>query len=285
MKNKKIKNAYSDDMAHNKAVAIQAEIESEIQYKKDKEIINSLAIVDLSPIATPEQEELIKKLYEDNPFLKRESDENREKRFFIQKVTDLETGREIFDPEEAWIQTYSGMRINPTKPNEASINLQDIAHALARQCRFSGHVKDYYSVAQHSVLVSHLCDSKDALAGLLHDASEAYLVDIPAPLKRSGKFDAYLEFEKAMQDVICKKFSLLEAEPESVKKADKLILATEARDMLLKKRSDWIYPFEPLPFTILPMMPKEAEACFIARFFELAGTPTLHTEYISKYMI
>jgi len=274
MRNKKVKNEYLDNMVYNKA------IEEEI--KKNRDTFDSLMTDKLPALATPEQEEEIKNLYKNNPFLKSGSKEDLTKTAFIYFVTDLEIGREAFDPDEAWIQTFTGMRINPTKPNEKSINLQDIAHALARQCRFSGHVKEYYSVAQHSVLVSHLCDSKDALAGLLHDASEAYLVDIPAPLKRSGKFDAYLEFEKAMQDAICRKFGLLEAEPESVKKADKIILATEARDLLSMMRSDWIYPFKPLPFTIKPMMPKEAESCFIQRFFELAGTPELYLEFINK---
>jgi uncharacterized protein len=259
-------------------------IEKEFKMNKKNLIKNMSSIedLDLKPIATDEEMDLIKSLYDENPFLSNENKNDLEARAYITNVTDLESGRDAFDPDESWIQTYSGMRFNPTKPNIAAINLQDIAHALSRQCRFSGHVKNYYSVAEHSVLVSYLCDAKDALAGLLHDASEAYLVDIPAPLKRSGKFSAYLEFEKNMQIAICKKFGLEEAEPESVKLADKLILATEARDCLISIREDWVNESTPLPFKILGMNPEEAENCFIKRFFELKGNKKLYKEFMSK---
>ena len=189
-------------------------------------------------------------------------------------------GSDKFRQEEAWIQTYSGKRFTPINPNPDSIVIQDIAHALSMQCRFSGHVKQFYSVAQHCVLVSYICDSKDALWGLLHDATEAYLVDVPRPLKKSGKFGAYLEAEKVMQDAICVRFGLPLEEPDSVHHADTVLLATEARDLMSPLRLDWTQPVKPLPFRIEPMSPREAKLAYLERFFELIGSPDSFNRYL-----
>src|SRR4051812_6540197 len=83
-----------------------------------------------------------------------------------------------------WMQTISGKAFFPLDPRPADVDIQDIAHALAFQCRFGGHVKEFYSVAEHSVRVSLICAHEDAKWGLLHDATEAYLSDIVRPVKR-----------------------------------------------------------------------------------------------------
>jgi uncharacterized protein len=185
-----------------------------------------------------------------------------------------------YDPNADWIQTHSGRRFNPLKPNPDAIVIQDIAHALSMQCRFSGHCREFYSVAQHSVLVSYICEHKDALWGLMHDASEAYLIDVPRPLKRSGKFQAYIEFEKVMQEAICRRFDLPFAEPLSVKEADTVLLATEARDLMSPLHSDWHQPKEPLPFKIEPWDHNKARDMFMKRFFDLAvGAPAAQMHY------
>lgn len=190
-----------------------------------------------------------------------------------------------FDRDEAWIQTHSGRRFNPTKPNPDAIVIQDVAHALSMQCRFSGHCKYFYSVAQHSVLVSYICDHKDALWGLLHDASEAYLVDVPRPLKRSGKFQAYIDFEHVMQEAICRRFGLPFQEPPSVKKADTILLVTEARDLMSPLHSDWEDIMDPLPFKIEPWDHDKAKDMFMKRFFELTtgDSAKLHYDHYLKY--
>ena len=208
-------------------------------------------------IVSNEEETVIKQFFEEHPTLKQA---NFPSPFH---------GSAKFHPEEAWIQTYSGQRFNPTKPVPEAIVIQDIAHSLSMQCRFSGHVKQFYSVARHSVMVSYICDMKDALWGLLHDASEAYLVDVPRPLKQSGKFDSYLFFESQMQEAVCQRFGLPDSEPDSVKKADKIMLATEARDLMAPLREDWIQTIEPLLFKIDPLPPEEAKKAFLKRFFEL----------------
>jgi uncharacterized protein len=227
------------------------------------------------PLASPEQLEAMKDFYS-----------NVEKDLKITQSrsvwydgSGVEKG---FDPEAAWIQTHSGRRFCPTNPNINSIVIQDISHSLSMQCRFTGHCKKFYSVAQHSVLVSYLCDSQDALWGLLHDASEAYLVDVPRPLKRSGKFEAYLEYEKKMQEAICRRFGLPLQEPWSVKCADQVMLATEARDLMSPLHKDWDWPYDAVPFVIKAIGPEEAKDLFMKRFFELTRSTYGYQHYL-KY--
>ena len=83
-----------------------------------------------------------------------------------------------------WIQTMSGVIFYPLDPRPEEIRIEDIAHALSHQCRFAGHCREFYSVAEHSVRVSRELPQEFMLWGLLHDASEAYLVDLPRPIKR-----------------------------------------------------------------------------------------------------
>lgn len=220
---------------------------------------SSINIKDFPPVATKEEEEEILRFYDYHPDLKASP----------QQI--IGTGSTAYRINEPWIQTYTGRRFSPTNPITEAIVIEDIAHPLSMQCRFSGHVKQFYSVAQHSVLVSYICDKADALWGLLHDGSEAYLVDIPRPIKRSGKFDNYLEFEDIMQGAICNRFNLPKDMPASVKVADDLLLATEARDLMSPLHPEWTNMVEPLPFKIVPLPPAEAKALFLARFAELTG--------------
>ena len=236
-------------------------------YEIDSRSIRGNVGFDYAGLMTPEQEEQLSQVYDKNPELAKVSDTKGD-------------GSHAYHPAEAWIQTYSGRRFNPTRPVVDAIVIQDIAHSLSMQCRFSGHVKKFYSVAQHCVNVSYICDNADAMWGLLHDASEAYLVDIPSPLKRTGYFDAYKTLEIQMQQAICERFGLPKTEPPSVKKADVILLATEARDLMSPLHSDWIQPCEPLPFKIEPLSQQDAKNLFMKRFFELSGTPNLYDHYL-----
>ena len=83
----------------------------------------------------------------------------------------------------SWIQTYTGRKFFPLTDEPGEIDLRDIAHSLALQCRFNGHCRQFYSVAEHSVRVSHILPDEEAAWGLLHDAAEAYVSDLPRPLK------------------------------------------------------------------------------------------------------
>lgn len=173
-----------------------------------------------------------------------------------------------------WIQTFTGEAFYPLDARREEIRLLDIAHALSMQCRFTGHVRWFYSVAEHSVRVSYLCDPKDALWGLLHDASEAYLCDLASPIKRLPELFAYREAEKRLQSTIARKFSLPSQEPESVSYADKTMLAMEARDLMGKLRcwEKWDRFLEGIPYVLTRTWePREAQDRFMSRFSEITS--------------
>lgn len=174
-------------------------------------------------------------------------------------------------PEDCWIQTFTGKKFFPLNPNIDDIDIIDIARSLSHQCRFSGHIKHFYSVAQHAVYVSYLCDEKDANEGLNHDDSEGYIIDLPKPLKDSGYFDNFKEKENNLQKMIYKKFCNTEIEPPSVKIADMIMLSTEANCLLNNKHPDWTLPTEPINFKIEYMSPDVAQKFFLDRFYELNG--------------
>src|SRR3990167_6603298 len=114
-------------------------------------------------------------------------------------------------------------------PNN-KINLDDIAWSLSMQCRFAGHLKQFYSVAQHCVTVSDfvsLTNPEFALEGLLHDASEAYVVDVPSPLKHKQELSGYREIENQVHAKIFQVFNLQFPLPTCVIAADKLALLAE----------------------------------------------------------
>src|SRR5664280_563271 len=130
------------------------------------------------------------------------------------------------------ITTFSGIRFWPMLPNPADIRIEDIAHALINQCRFGGHAREFYSVAEHCVRVSQNCRPEDALWGLLHDASEAYLSDVPSPMKELPEFEAYRAAERNLQGTIAARFGLSTEQPRSVTEADRAVLGIEIRDLL-----------------------------------------------------
>jgi hypothetical protein len=175
-----------------------------------------------------------------------------------------------------FIETYTGVRFRPLSPRVEDIRIHDIAHALSNQCRFSGHVRHFYSVAEHSVRVSRLLESKVKspaiwLKGLLHDASEAYLVDLPTPLKVTPKLGtAYRVAEGHLMQVIWTRFCLPRGGNIAVAWADAAMLATEVRDLMFARPEHWHdLPGTPLHERIVPWSPKVAEDEFLRRFDEL----------------
>lgn len=163
----------------------------------------------------------------------------------------------------SWIQTYIGKRLNPFKPDKTQINIVDIAHALSLICRYNGHTKKFYSVSEHSLLVSKHCPDEYKLHGLLHDAAEAYLADIPRPIKAT--FHEYREVEHSLLGVIFDKFGVSYPLPEAVKRIDDAILADEG-PQLMGSTEDWVLPEAPLGITIECLTPSEAELAFLREF-------------------
>ncbi len=181
------------------------------------------------------------------------------------------------DRNGGWIQTYTGLQFWPLDARPSEIQIEDIAHALATTTRYGGHTLGYYSVAQHSVLVSQACKPEHALWGLLHDAAEAYLGDVVRPVKHGPGMEPFRQFEDALMTMICTRFGLSYWEPDSVKWADAALLATEKRDLLRKMQEpmgevEWLHgapSSQALSTTIVPWEWREAEQEFLARFEEL----------------
>jgi len=174
-----------------------------------------------------------------------------------------------------FIETYTGKKFYFTDPEPDMIDIRDIAHSLSLQCRFMGHVETFYSVAEHSVAVSCIVDKENALAALLHDAAEAYLSDIPRPIKKL--LPQYMELEEQVSQAIYSKF-FLNVSHESwkdVKDADNTQLKTEAKYLLSSQGKDWIgdYPTKgrkgKVPNCLAPI---HAEALFLRSFEEITGT-------------
>jgi len=177
-----------------------------------------------------------------------------------------------------FIETFTGHTFAPLAPNSVDIWIEDIAHALSNQGRFSGHTRFRYSVAEHSVRVSELLAGAGKpvpvqLWGLLHDASEAYLVDLPTPLKVHPKFaDVYRRAEKRVMRAVCQRFGLPFREPTAVREADARLLATEVRDLMHGDRSYWKkITATPVHERIRPWGADVAKYEFLRRFYDLGG--------------
>lgn len=169
-----------------------------------------------------------------------------------------------------WIQVYSGAPFWPLDPRPEEIEINDIAWALSMQCRFAGHVKNFYSVAEHSVHVASLLEPHDALWGLLHDATEAYLTDLVQPLKVD--MPQYRAIEDRLMECVAERFGLQLPVPESVKRADRQMLFNE-RDVLLnpaKRQWDMQRPDGPVVLLALPcFQPRVAYNVFMDVFRRL----------------
>lgn len=169
----------------------------------------------------------------------------------------------------------SGRPFNPYLPTGPFSVVTEIAPALSKLCRFTGHTRSFYSVAQHSVLVSYLCDPSHALAGLLHDASEAYLADIAAPMKRSPAFAQYRDLEAYIQRAIEHEHGIEGGIPADVQAADRLALAVEARDLMpAALRIEGVDPGAVGEIgRIDPAPPDRAERMFLDRWRYLIARP------------
>lgn len=176
------------------------------------------------------------------------------------------------------IQTYTGVLFDPLAPDPAAIDVEDVAHALAHHCRFGGHARVYYSVGQHSCVVADAVEATGATAeerlwALLHDATEAYLVDLPHPLKhRSALGVPFRDAEALVQAAVCERFGLPVEPPPIVKRVDRAALAAE-RAALMRPTADAAWPeldgIVPLAVAIEPWPPERAKTEFLERFCRL----------------
>jgi hypothetical protein len=147
------------------------------------------------------------------------------------------------------------------------ITIRSIAVALSNACRYVGQIEEFYSVAQHSVAVSYLVPQEEALAALLHDAPEAVLHDVNSPLKR--RLPEYLELERRAEQALFPRFGVPVEISPAIHHADKVMLATETRD--LRPANARKHDVEPRPERVVPLSPREARAFFMLRYLSLGG--------------
>lgn len=168
-----------------------------------------------------------------------------------------------------WLLTYTGKKLDLVTPDPASIDLVDIAHGLANECRFAGQCRRYYSVAQHSLLASQIVSPERAMEALLHDATEAYLKDIPRPLKLL--LPDYRAIEHNLDAVIRLRFGLPAMQSAEVKRADTILLATERRDLMRQDSTPWecLSGVQPMDKIIRPLPAGAAKSLFMQRMLEI----------------
>lgn len=157
----------------------------------------------------------------------------------------------LFTPD--CIRTYSGQYVNVFNPDPDTILIEDIAHSLSQQCRFAAQLPAFYSVAEHCLEVAYMMPTEHQLAGLLHDASEAYLLDIPSPIKK--RLPDYLQIEANLMRVIAQKFGFAYPLAQCVHDADHERLIAEWDVLML----------EPT-MAQMSMTSTAAEDCFLRKY-------------------
>lgn len=193
-------------------------------------------------------------------------------------MTEIPKDFACWDKDPSAIQTRYG-KFDPIHPDPKFLDINDIAHALSQLCRYGGHTSQFYSVAQHSILVSSYLPQEYCLWGLMHDATEAYLCDLPRPIKMFSKIgEPYREIEQRLMEVIAARFGLSMPIPEIVKHMDNWILLAEARDLLeprsWQKKARQAFPATYQFHEVAPILPLDcldAKHIFLERFTTFYG--------------
>lgn len=172
-----------------------------------------------------------------------------------------------------FIQTFTGKQFWPLDPRADEVDIRDIAHALAMQCRYAGHCLRFYSVSEHSVLLARWLAAKYGaamgLAGLLHDATEAYLIDVPRPIKPA--LEGYKRIESDVYYAVAKRFNLPHEIPDEVHEADSRILLDERAQNMAPATYTGGWPdAEPLGVRLQFWSPDTADIHFMHEFRRLS---------------
>ncbi len=197
----------------------------------------------------------------------------------------------LYKENPVWIETVTGKRVNPLELKAEDIDIADIAGPLSRICRFVGQCRRFYSVEQHCIHVADLVEgemmkqigSDDAwkqvghieevnrtcLAALLHDSPEAYTNDISRPVKYAIK--GFKEIENKIMGIVMQKYGCIGVDWALIKKADNIMLATEALQLMPSKGDGWYLPEPPLDHDIPTLSFEEVENFFMERFFRFGG--------------
>jgi hypothetical protein len=186
-----------------------------------------------------------------------------------------ETGPTQAVLRSSWIPTFSGRAFDVVDPSSRDISIRDIAHSLSMQCRFGGHCRRFYSLAEHGLLLSRTVDRKLALCALLHESAHAYIQEVIIPLR--PLLAGYQELTSRVWAMVAKRFRLPLVLPAAIRQADFRLLATEIEYLLLPTPKPWLQGVN--PFTLeelgvqhtkqLGLLPREARQLFLERFAEL----------------
>jgi len=177
-----------------------------------------------------------------------------------------------------WMQTASGGKATPSRLDPGQVRVEDIAHSLGNLCRWTGHCRYFFSVAQHCVLVSEALTEREnrpdlALHGLIHDASESFTNDINSPLKCAPEMLGYRYVERRAEDAILSALGMDPLQPEDqavIKRVDLRMMATEAKTFGLMSplHPDWTFDEPPYDDHAIPWFwyPYEARQKWIERY-------------------
>lgn len=171
---------------------------------------------------------------------------------------------------EPTILTYTGKYVHLVEPQVESIDIIDIAHALSHICRFTGHTSSFYSVASHCLWVSEHAPEELQLLGLLHDAAEAYLGDVSAPLKQL--LPEYKALEHRMEEAIAKRFGLPSLSHPDIKRLDREALRVERAQVFQRddRSVTWDQGDAIFDAALLKQQtPADVKAAYLARFLQL----------------
>jgi hypothetical protein len=171
-----------------------------------------------------------------------------------------------------FIQVYGGKKVHPLRLSPSDFDIITIAHALSHLCRYTGHINNFYSVAEHSVLVSRAVPKEHALWGLLHDAPEIIINDISRPIKvwLNSVCPEFKALETDIMHCVCDQYDLPYQTPECIKIADLSVLHDEYLAGIDNVPGiDWNLPYPPTGAQINFYYPGMAKAIFLMRYREI----------------
>ena len=177
--------------------------------------------------------------------------------------------------KDNWISLLSGAKMNYHKPEESDVTIEDIATALSNNCRFSGHLPRFYSIAQHLVNASKIVSPENAFTALMHDTAEAFTNDLPTPLK--WEFPVFKELETKIEAAMGRRFGFDFPYPPEVKHADTVMLILEKYyvkedNTVWPAYEEWtrrkVQPYRKL-VNLESWQPRRAKREFLERFYEL----------------
>ena len=168
------------------------------------------------------------------------------------------------------ITLVSGRLFDFLDPHGSDFTIEDIAHGLAHICRYAGQCRDFFSVAEHSIIVSDTV-TEFAYEALLHDAAEAFIGDVTRPLKQL--LPEFKRIEANVQDAIMKRFDMLPGYWSTVKEADLRVLAAEQAQIMAPGCADWAIAagIEPAPVVVRHLDPATAKCEFLERYQRYVG--------------